>query len=309
MFLGERVALLDERPDADLQVHERADAARVGRKAPGEDRADVCIARIEDDALLEAAGDFNALSIKEALGQLFFQRRRALRHLDVDLLADVGEEARGFAGVVVVVEPLAGLAADAVLALDNPGNQIADGILLIGAAGNLGALAPDFQHRVDADRVRNFKRAHRHACHATYILDDRRRNAFGQHRHALFRIGAEHAAGVEAAEIVHRHRCLFDFQHIVHRLRERFLGRLLAHDDLDQTHALDRREEVDTDEVGGALRSLCEARDRKCRRVCAHYGVFAEILLDLRSHLRLEFDILEHGLDNDVRALDERIVR
>src|SRR5262249_8570129 len=160
--------------------------------------------------------------------------------------------ARGLAGLVVVVEALAGLAADAVLALHDPGDDIAGGVLLVGAAGHLRALAADLQHGVDAHGVGHFKRAHRHAGHAAALLHDRRSDAFGQHGEAFFRIGAEHAAGVEAAEVVHGHRRLLDLEDIVHRLGERFLGRALTLDDLDQAHALDRREEVDADELVGA---------------------------------------------------------
>src|SRR5690606_15566987 len=46
VLLGEAVAFLDEFLHAHLQVHEGADPSRVRRKAPGEDGADVGVARV-----------------------------------------------------------------------------------------------------------------------------------------------------------------------------------------------------------------------------------------------------------------------
>src|SRR5690606_2359273 len=120
VLLGKAVAFLDEFLHAHLQVHEGADPSRVRREAPGEDGADVGVARVGDDAFLETAGDLDALAIEEAFRQLLLQRRRAFAHLHLDLLAEIGIEARGLALLVVVVEALARLAADALLVLDDP---------------------------------------------------------------------------------------------------------------------------------------------------------------------------------------------
>ena len=81
------------------------------------------------------------------------------------------------------------------------------------------------------------------------ILDHRRRHAFGQHQMAFADIGADHPRGVEAARIVDDDRRLADGAHVIERDGERRVAGLLAHDDLDQHHALDRREKMDADEA------------------------------------------------------------
>ena len=48
-------------------------------------------------------------------------------------------------------------------------------------------------------------------------------------------------------------RRLLDGAHEVHGYGERFVTGFLAHDDLNQQHLVDRRKEVDANEVFGAL--------------------------------------------------------
>ena len=81
---------------------------------------------------------------------------------------------------------------------------------------------------------------HRATLFTPDILDDRRLDAFGQHFHAFLGVGAEAARRVEAAMVVDHDRRLTDFEDIVDRLGEGFLSGFLAHDDLDQTHPLNR---------------------------------------------------------------------
>ena len=107
----------------------------------------------------------------------------------------------------------------------------------------------DLQRGIEANGVGHFERAHRHAALAADIFDDRRGDAFHQHLNTFGRIGAVATRGVEAAAVVHDDRRLADLLHEVHRPRQGLGRGLLADDDLDQRHLLDRREEVDADEV------------------------------------------------------------
>ena len=60
---------------------------------------------------------------------------------------------------------------------------------------------------------------------------------------------------------------------VVERVRDRLVVGLLAGDDLDQRHLVDRREEVDADEVLGTRDALGETGDRQRRRVGAEQRV------------------------------------
>jgi hypothetical protein len=108
------------------------------------------------------------------------------------------------------------------------------------------------------DLVLQGQRRHGHAGLQAGHLDGARVHALGQHGQAFHHIGGEHARGVEAAAVVDHDGRLADLQHVVEAARQRLVRGLLAHDDLDQRHLVDRREEVQADEVGG--RALALAR-------------------------------------------------
>ena len=76
----------------------------------------------------------------------------------------------------------------------------------------------------------------------------------GQHRDAFHHVGAEDAAGVEAAAVVDDDRRLADLQHEVEAARQRLVAGVLADDDLHQRHLVHRAEEVQADEVAPAAR-------------------------------------------------------
>ena len=79
-----------------------------------------------------------------------------------------------------------------------------------------------------------------------------------QHQMAFANVVPTRAIGVEAAGIVDHDRRLPDLAHVVERGRERLVAGLLAEDDLDQHHPLDRREEMDADEIRRSLSLLGE---------------------------------------------------
>lgn len=136
------------------------------------------------------------------------------------------------------------------------------------------------------------------------MLDERRLDAFADGRDGLVDEGADDAAGEEATAVVHHDRGLADLQRVVDDLGQHRIRGLLTLDDLDQRHLVDRREEVDSDEVLGTLHTLGEDGDRQGRGVGTQDGVGLDDVLDLLEHLVLHLDRLEGGLDDEVHALE-----
>ena len=88
------------------------------------------------------------------------------------------------------------------------------------------------------------------------------------------------------------------------------LGRgLLADDDLDQRHLLDRREEMQADEVVRPRRRLGQAGDRQGRGVGGEDRVGGQRGLGLLGRLGLDLAVLEHRLDHQLAALERAEVR
>ena len=169
----------------------------------------------------------------------------------------------------IVVEALAVLAAEPAALLDHASQQRF--LLRVDAPAaeiGFGRLARSSRPRSSADLVVERERADRHAGHARDVLDHRRRHALQQHQVAFAHV-VEHAAiGVEAARVVDHDRRLADRAHEIERRRERRVAGFLAEDDLDQHHALDRREEMNADEAApDRLNSVGERRDRQRRGV------------------------------------------
>jgi hypothetical protein len=149
----------------------------------------------------------------------------------------------------IIVEALAVLAAEAAALLDHLFQQCLLARIDRGRAQIGFGRFQDFPGEIDRDLVIERERADRHAGHAADILDHRRRHAFRQHQMAFADVSADHARGVEAARIVDDNRRLADRAHVIERGGERLVAGLLAENDLDQHHAIDRREEMDADEA------------------------------------------------------------
>ena len=88
-------------------------------------------------------------------------------------------------------------------------------------------------------------------------------HALGQQVHPLVEIGTKGARGKEAQRIIDHNRRLADLLGVIKGLGQRQITGLLAHDDLDQRHFVDGREEVDTDEVVGIGTGLSQLRNRE----------------------------------------------
>ncbi len=160
----------------------------------------------------------------------------------------------------IVIKSLAVLAAETVLLLDQFDHQL----LLVGIDGVGAEVGFGRLHHLEAEVERDFvgqrERADRHAGHLGAVLDHRRRHAFEEHLVAFGDVAADAAVGVEAAEVIDDNRRLADDADIVERGRQRRIFGILAEDDLDQHHPLDRREEVDADEAALVLEGLRQAR-------------------------------------------------
>ena len=173
----------------------------------------------------------------------------------------------------IFVEAVAALLAEATELVDHQGGDLVGGARHVFVAEVRFRLLRDLVHQFDGDFVGQRQRAHRHAGQAAGVVDQRRGDALLQQGHALGKIGAEDAAGVEAARVVDHDRRLADGAHEVHRARQRRRRGLLAEDDFHQRHLLGRREEVQADEVGGACARLGEPGDGQGGRVGGEDGV------------------------------------
>ncbi len=242
---------------------------------------------------------------EEALGELGFELRRALLRLHFDALGNARPDAGWLSVFAVLVIALAALAADAALIFHQPGEHAGAWILLVVLLIEFGVGLADLQRRIEADRVGDFKRTHRHAALTTDVLDDRRRDAFHQHLDAFGRIGAEAARGVEAPEVIHGDRRLADLDDVINRLGLRFRRRFLAHDQLDEAHALNRREEVNANEVLRALGGFGEASNWQRRSIRAEHGILTEKGLGLLGHVGFQLHVFEDRFDDEVSALDQ----
>ena len=116
-------------------------------------------------------------------------------------------------------------------------------------------------------------------------------HALGEHRQALVDHEADDARGVEAAAVVDHDRRLLDLLDDVVGLGQRRVGGLLALDDLDQRHLVDRREEVQADEVLGPVHAGRELGDRQRRGV----GAEQRVRVDVRQRSRRTPSALSAG--------------
>ena len=172
-----------------VDVGERA--ARIGRVAEAEDRADIGLAHVGEHAFLEAARGFQRLDREQAMLQL--------RHVDrvgIELGRLQLGEARPQplrAGLRIIVEPLGVLAPEAAALLDHLFEQrLLPRVDRLRAEVGFGGLQ-DLPREIDRDLVVERQRPDRHAGLAPDILDHRGGHALGQHQVAFADVSADHA--------------------------------------------------------------------------------------------------------------------
>ena len=158
------------------------------------------------------------------------------------------------------------------------------------------------QAQVQGHLIHHRQRTHRHAALHGRVLDCRCRDAFTQHRNAFHDKGAEDPAGEETARVVHHDRHLADRLHIVKGARHGFIVGLLAANDLDQFHLVDRAEEMDADEFFGGAAGRGQAADRQRGGVGGEEAAWRQQRLGLLRDFGFELTVLEHRLDDQVAA-------
>ena len=168
----------------------------------------------------------------------------------------------------------------------------------------LAGLGRDVQRQAQRHLVLQGQRRHGHAGLQTRDFDGAWVHAFGHHGQAFHHIGGEHARGVEAALVVDHDGGLADLQHIVEAARQGLVRGLGADDDLDQRHLVDRREEVQADEVGRTHTGLGQAGDGQRGGVGREHGVRRDDGFGLLRAGGLDVAVFKHRFDDQVAALE-----
>ena len=302
--LGELVGPPHERLQPDLTGralvagHELGGPAGQGREADAHDRADVGRRSGLDDALLEALRGLESLSEEHPVLDVL-QRQLLLGHREG--FGKTGPQPRAPA-VDVLVEAGAlkpGRSVKREHGVDDLLRRMRRVRRTSGLDRVLGRLL-DLLHQLEIELVAELKGADRVTGLGRRAFQRHRVHTLAEHRETFVDHRADDPRGVEAAAVVDDDRGLPDLLDDVVRLREGLVGGLLAADDLDQRHLVDRREEVQADEVLGAVHALGEPGDRKRRGVGAQEGVRIDVGQDLGEHLVLEGRVLEDGLDDEV---------
>ena len=88
----------------------------------------------------------------------------------------------------------------------------------------------------------------------------------------------------------------------------RFRGAALAGNDLDERHAIDRVEEVQTHDTFGVQRARGDIGNRYRRRVGGKHGALPDPAFGIGKHTALDIEILDDRLDHDLGMRQTRIV-
>ena len=285
-------------------VDELHGAAGPGRKTNAEDGADIGLSHSGEHVFTQTACRFHGLPVQQAVFQIgdvpagvrFFKQRfefwpeELLGALRGRVLVEAG--ATGAARPLVLFhhvghQQLAG-AGDVSLAL---GLEVGTGLFHHMQAQTQGGLV---QHRQRPDR---------HAALDSGVFYDCGWNALAQHGRTLHHKSAKHAAGKEAACIVHHDRDLAYGLYIVKSAGHRFVTGLFAANDLHQFHFVHRTEEMDADEFFGRGAGRGQATDGQGGGVGSKEAARGEQGLGLVRDTGLELAVLEHGLDDQVTTL------
>ena len=269
-------------------------------KAPTKDRADVRVGHRAHHLLFITAGGLVGLDEHQAVHQLLLRWLLGLRW---EQLGQLRPQRLLFA--VVVIEALARLLADAALLLAHHGQHGVAWVLRHGLAFGFQitlGLCADVQRQTQRHFVLQGQRWHGHTCLQACHFDRARVYAFAQHGQAFHDISGKHARGVEAALVVDHDGGFANLQHIVKATGERFVRGLLTHDDLDQRHLVHGGEEVQADEVGGALARRGQPGDGQRRRVRGEHRILGNDGLGLLGALGLDGTVFKHRFDHQIAA-------
>ena len=169
-------------------------------------------------------------------------------------------QADALACVIIGKKARLGLAAQTAL-LGHPEHHRIDRVIVVIVPHRGLGGARDLHAQIDRGFVDQLQRPQRHAHQLGRILDQRRCHAFGEHANTLVHVRQDAAIGVEEARIMHDDGRLADLAHEVERLGHGPVARLGTADYLDQRHLVDGAEEMDADELLGAVAGLGQLPD------------------------------------------------
>ena len=235
----------------------------MGREADGEDGADIRLHLRPQHAFMPAAQRLDGEAVEQPV------LRVVHRDLPVPFreLRQAGPEPPPLGAVIVEA---AAIAAPAAAHLHQPVADLPRRLVLrreaIGDAQPRVERQMRVMHLLGQDLggfVMHLQRADGHADLPRRPLDGDGVHAVHDQRLAFVEIGAEDARGEEAAAVIDHDWDLADALHVVIGLAQRVFAGLLAHDDLDQLHLVDGREEMDADEALRLRAGFGEDGDRQ----------------------------------------------
>src|SRR6266851_1966409 len=169
----------------------------------------------------------------------------------------------------------------------------------------LGAFTRQFlPHRetdVQAHRVGQLDRPHRHAERRDRRVERLRRDAFVHHAQRLVDVGTEHAIDEKARRILDRQGQFIDLPHERSRpLRDLRIGGR-APDHFDQLQLRNGVEEMDSHQARRIPEFRADVGELETRRVRGEESFRLCLHFELREQFALGLQVLENRLDDDVR--------
>ena len=125
-------------------------------------------------------------------------------------------------------------------------------------------------------------------------------DAIGQDAHSLVNHRDKDTVNDKTRSLVNGDGGLADFGCQVNDALGSFLAGELALDDLNESHAVGRIEEVATDELSGTAGASGNLGNRERRRVGSENGLGLADLVKFHEHILLQLHVLDCSLDNEV---------
>ena len=133
-------------------------------------------------------------------------------------------------------------------------------------------------------------------------------NTLAHHGCGFHQEGAEHTAGKEAATVVHHNRCFADLLNIVEAFGQGFIVGFCTHDDFNQRHFVHGAEEVQTNELVGALGRFGQASDWQSRGIGRIHGCCWNNRFCFGGYIGFHGAIFEHSFNHQIRTFQFGIV-
>jgi len=257
-------------------------AAAEGGEAGAEDHAGIEQVGVRHHALVQAGHRLVEHGQDHALGDVFGRRVIGV-HLGLDRLA-----------VLPDVEALAVLLA--ALARLQQGLQARRDV----QAEELGQDLANGSGHVQAHRVGQFDRAHRHAPFLRHLVQHRPGHALAVERHGLQQVGHQDAIDQEAGRALDRHRQLVDGLGEGQGTLEVGGIESIVGDDFDQRHHRHWIEEVQAEELSRARHGRAQGVEGDGRGVGGQQLALVELRFHLAVQILLGLEVLVDRLDHEI---------